>query len=183
MTPTLQQPSAPRGPRAPRAAPPPPPNVADLTPDVGDGKSQASSLGNVGMPVYFPRLLASGSSYCGISGTCPVGPGPGSYPRAYTLHDSSGTSYPAYRMTLVMDPAQGQYYGVQGTTWRNAPILSSPQEIRTISGRRLELHFDGHKLRLVAWRTPQAVYWVSNTLSLDLSNAQMLGIATSLTRG
>src|SRR2546421_12037684 len=91
MTPTLQQPSAPRGPRAPRAAPPPPPNVADLTPDVGDGKSQASSLGNVGMPVYFPRLLASGSSYCGISGTCPVGPGPGSYPRAYTLHDSNGT--------------------------------------------------------------------------------------------
>src|SRR2546421_11761921 len=182
MTPTLQQPSAPRGPRAPRAAPPPPPNVADLTPDVGDGKSQASSLGNVGMPVYFPRLLASGSSYCGISGTCPVGPGPGSYPRAYTLHDSNGTSYPAYRMTLVMDPAQGQYYGVEGTTWQNPPILGSPTETRTVGGKQLALYFNGRKLAVVAWRTPQGVYWISNTLTDDLRNPQMLGITASLIR-
>jgi hypothetical protein len=34
----------------------------------------------------------------------------------------------------------------------------------------------------VAWRTGRAVYWVSNTLSHDLTNQQMLGIAASLTR-
>jgi hypothetical protein len=67
-------------------------------------------------------------------------------------------------------------------TWKGAPILASPSEIRYVGGRRLELHFDGSKLRLVAWRTAKAVYWVSNTLSLDLTNQQMLGIAASLTR-
>jgi len=41
---------------------------------------------------------------------------------------------------------------------------------------------DGGKLRLVAWRTRHAVYWVSNTLSLDLTNTEMLGIARSATR-
>ena len=51
----------------------------------------------------------------------------------------------------------------------------------TVAGKRLALYFNGHRLRLVAWRTPQGVYWVSNTLSLDLSNQQMLAIAASLT--
>ena len=51
-----------------------------------------------------------------------------------------------------------------------------------VAGKRLELFYDGHKLTVVAWRTSHAVYWVSNTLTDDLSNAQMLGIAASLTR-
>jgi len=33
----------------------------------------------------------------------------------------------------------------------------------------------------VSWRTPRAVYWVSNSLSETLSNKQMLAIARSLT--
>ena len=39
---------------------------------------------------------------------------------------------------------------------------------------------DGKRIRLVAWRTPKAVYWVSNTLTQSLSTQQMLGIAGSL---
>ena len=34
-----------------------------------------------------------------------------------------------------------------------------------IRGRKYKLFFDGNRLRLVAWRTPRAVYWVSNSLS------------------
>jgi hypothetical protein len=41
---------------------------------------------------------------------------------------------------------------------------------------------DGNRLALVAWRTPNGVYWVSNTLSRKLTNPQMLAIARSLTR-
>ena len=37
-------------------------------------------------------------------------------------------------MTLVINPALGEYYGVQGTTWQNPPILNSPTETR--DGRR-----------------------------------------------
>jgi hypothetical protein len=45
------------------------------------------------------------------------------------------------------------------------------------------MYFNGHKGSLVAWKTPQAVYWISNTLTDTLSNSQMVGIAGSLTRG
>ncbi len=41
---------------------------------------------------------------------------------------------------------------------------------------------DGSRLRMVAWRTDNAVYWVSNTLSQSLNQRQMLAIADSLTR-
>ena len=36
------------------------------------------------------------------------------------------------------------------------------------------------RLRLVAWRTPRAVYWISNTLLLSLTEKQMLAIARSV---
>ena len=44
-------------------------------------------------------------------------------------------------------------------------------------GRTYKLFYDGSRLRLVAWSTPRAVYWVSNTLSKTLTNKQMLAIA------
>ena len=81
----------------------------------------------------------------------------------------------AYRIVLAFNADLGQFYGVQGTTWQQPPILTSPQEIRVVGGKRLELHFDGRRLRLVAWRTAQGVYWISNTLSLDLSNSADAG--------
>ena len=108
------------------------------------------------------------------------GAGSDSYPRAYTLHDQQGNPHSAYRITLVVNPVLGQYYGVQGTTWQNPPILNKPTETETIGGKQLMLFFNGHE-RLAAWRTPQGVYWISNTLTDTLSNQQMLGIAASLT--
>ena len=72
------------------------------------------------------------------------------------------------------------YYGIQGTTWRTPPLLDDPSETRIVDDRELDLYYDGRKLRLVALRTDDAVYWVSNTLSLSLTNAQMLDLAASL---
>jgi polyisoprenyl-teichoic acid--peptidoglycan teichoic acid transferase len=147
--------------------------AAGLMSDVADGKAQAAALSGSAVAVYYPRLIASGTSY--------EGPTPHEYPRKYEIHDPQHVAHPSYRIVMAFNADMGQFYGVQATTWQNAPLLSGPQETRVIAGKRLELHFDGHKLRLVAWRTPQAAYWVSNTLSLDLSNSQMLGIAASLT--
>jgi LCP family protein required for cell wall assembly len=164
---------------------PPPPAANAVSADVTGGKAQATTLGNVGMPVYYPRLLANGSSYCaGSTGNCPAEvQTTGSYPRAYEIHDPSGATHVSYRMTVALNPSQGEYYGVQGTTWQNPPILNSPTETRTVAGKRLMLFFNGHKLSLAAWRTPQGVYWISNTLTDSLQNSQMLAIAGSLTRG
>jgi len=118
--------------------------------------------------VYYPRLRLRRSVFVG-------------QPRSYDLFDQDRRRHRAYRMVLSTGVA-GDYYGVQGTDWRNPPILDSPSEVRRIGGRKLELHYDGARLRLVAWRTPRAAYWVSNTLLQSLSERQMIGIATSLRR-
>ena len=89
----------------------------------------------------------------------------------------------AYRMTLEINPVLGQYYGVQGTTWQNPPILSSPSATRFVNGKRLVLYANGSKLSLVAWRTAQGVYWVSNTLTDDIPNRQMVAIAALADEG
>jgi hypothetical protein len=101
------------------------------------------------------------------------------------LRDAAGRPHAAYRMVMVEDASReysGQFWGVQGTTWRNPPLLAAAHQTQQIGGRGFDLYTDGGRLRLVAWRTPGAVYWVSNTLSLDLTNRQMLGIAGSLTQ-
>jgi hypothetical protein len=76
----------------------------------------------------------------------------------------------------------GQYYGVQGMTWKSPPILDDASDTMRMAGRRYKLFYDGSRLRLVSWSTPRAVYWVSNTLSKTLTNKQMLAIARSLSR-
>jgi hypothetical protein len=103
-------------------------------------------------------------------------------PRTYGLRDRGGTLHRAYRIVLVHNHDDGQFYGVQGTTWRNPPLLASPSEVRRVRGRRLELFRAGRRLRFVAWRTDRAAYWISNTLNLKLDNDEMLAIAASLTQ-
>jgi polyisoprenyl-teichoic acid--peptidoglycan teichoic acid transferase len=121
------------------------------------------------LPVYAPALLASGGRYRTDNA------------RAYTITDRSGRRHRAYRI-VAFEGSIGQYYGVEGTTWMSPPILDDPSERRRMGGRTYELFYDGHRLRMVAWRTPRAVYWVSNTLMRTLTNRQMLAIARSLQR-
>jgi LCP family protein required for cell wall assembly len=127
----------------------------------------SSRLGS--LPFYFPRYRLTGSRY--VDGT----------PRVYTDRDDRGDAFRAYRLVISTGLA-GEYYGVQGMTWKDAPLLASPDRIRVQNGRRLLLFYDGAKLRMVAWRTRGAVYYVSNTLNRRLSNTQMLAVAASLRR-
>ena len=159
-------------------------SAAGLIADTADGSAQATALGRVGMPVYYPRLIAGGSNYCSSLTTyCPLETAsPGSYPRAYRLRDHHGHPYPAYRMTIVLNALLGQYYGVQGTTWTNPPLLSTPLETKTVNGRALEIYEQGGSITNVAWHTHGAVYWISNTLTTDIPNREMINIAASLTR-
>src|SRR3954447_2522079 len=127
--------------------------------------------GHLGFPVYYPKLAKLGSSYASDPAT----------PNAYTIRDRSDKKYRAYRM-VVQAPGFGQYYGIQGTSWMSPPIIDNPDETRRMRHRDYMIFYDGRSIRLVAWRTPRAVYWVSNTLSESLTNKQMLGIARSLSR-
>jgi LCP family protein required for cell wall assembly len=158
-------------------------SAAGLMADVTDGKSQEAALGDPGMPVYFPRLIVANTNYCSsLTSLCPLEQAsPGSYPRAYVLHDSRHRPHAAYRMTLVLNSLLGEYYGVQGTTWQNPPLLGSPLESKVVGGRHLEIYEQGGSITNVAWHTAQGVYWISNTLTTDIPNGEMINLAASLT--
>jgi polyisoprenyl-teichoic acid--peptidoglycan teichoic acid transferase len=149
------------------------------------GQAQAAALTKLKMPIYYPRLLQAGSQYCvGIAANCSVGEGAGTgfYPREYVIRDQHGNPYPSYRMTLEINPVLGEYYGVQGTTWHNPPLLVSPSATKVVGGRKLYLYADGGRLTNVAWKGPQGGwYWISNTLQSTIPNAQMVGMAASFT--
>jgi LCP family protein required for cell wall assembly len=122
----------------------------------------------IDFPFYFPTLRTRTAAYEGRSA------------RTYRLRDADGERHDAYRLTL--HHGFGDYYGVQGTTWLDPPILDDEHQTVVRGRRRLRVYRDGRRVRLVAWRTHAAVYWVSNTLTRSLSEEQMLEIAASLRR-
>jgi len=132
-------------------------------------------LGEFGLPVYFPSVRLAGGNDGG-AGYVKDGS-----PRSYEIFDRNRNRYRAYRIVLYAGEA-GQYYGVQGTTWKAAPILDNPTDEVRMRKRTYKRYFDGRKIRLIAWETPRAVYWVANSLTQKLTNKQMMDIARSLQR-
>jgi LCP family protein required for cell wall assembly len=141
--------------------------VASLFDATSAGKEQAfAAKRRLRFPVYYPTQLRTGTSYA-------------QPPHVYAiLHAQGSRKFPAYKM--VMKTSFGEYYGLMGTSWRNPPILKNPSETRRIRGRQYMLYFDNDRLRLVAWRTASATYWLNNTLLETLSEKEMLGIATTM---
>jgi polyisoprenyl-teichoic acid--peptidoglycan teichoic acid transferase len=147
-----------------------PSSIAGLVDARTQGENQAVLADpKLDFPFYFPGLRNSTGAYADTA------------PRIYTIRDETGKKHQAYRLVLSRGIA-GQYYGVEGMTWKDPPILDNPDQRRTVSGRHFSLYKDGSRIHIVAWHTGKAVYWVSNTLSNDLSNQQILGIAASLRR-
>ena len=150
------------------------PDTAGLADMAQTGQDYAIQLGPMKFPIYYPKLLLAGDQYMGLE--------PGEYPRAYRIKGPDGKMYGAYRF-VVPTGHDGNYYGIQGTSWTDPPILRSPSaDTPTVNGKKLLLFYDGKLLRTVGWKTSQGSYWVQNTLQEELSNAQMLSIAGSLTR-
>jgi polyisoprenyl-teichoic acid--peptidoglycan teichoic acid transferase len=128
----------------------------------------AESQGHLGFPFYFPALRKTGSRYADTK------------PRIYGIRDAQDKLHRAYR--LVLYSGYGEYYGVQGMSWKYPPILDDPDRTRDVDGRKLMLYYDGSHLRLVAWRTSKGVYWVTNTLTMSIPNSRLIAIAGSLRR-
>lgn len=128
-----------------------------------------ASQGKLKFPFYFPSRRKTGSRYADPE------------PRIYSIRDGKGKLHRAYRLTLNAGQ-WSEYYGVQGMTWKDPPILDDPDRVRDVDGRKLELFYDGSRIRLVAWRTKNAAYWVTNTLTLSIPNSRLIAIASSLRR-
>jgi LCP family protein required for cell wall assembly len=176
-TPTTKKAASPSRPK--RAGKPQRTSYATLPPGMVDDRIQAENLVakasmRVPFPLYYARARLMSGSY---PAPTPVAPNP----RVYDIYDRGHHRYRAYRI-VVYAGEDGQYYGVQGTDWRSPPILDDPSGEVRMRGRTYQVFRDGSRLRLVAWRTPRAVYWISNTLSETLSNRQMLALARSLSR-
>ncbi|MGH3023917.1 MAG: LCP family protein [Gaiellaceae bacterium] len=116
----------------------------------------------VDFPIMVPTVREENSSLSTEEGV-----------RAYKLADGS-----AVRLTYTT--GVNDYWGIQQTSWTEAPILNGPTIERTIRGRRYKLYFSGSKLHIVAFEENGAAYWVVNTLMNRLSNETMLAIARGL---
>jgi polyisoprenyl-teichoic acid--peptidoglycan teichoic acid transferase len=141
---------------------------ANLVDASASGRAQAeqAEAADAKLPIFYPTEMTTGTSFP-------------EEPSVYGIEiGGQKRDAPAYRI-VMHSGLLGEYYGLQGTTWKEAPILDSPTTTRTIDGVDYQLHYDGDRLRMVAWETKDAAYWISNTLLQSLSEDEMLGIATS----
>jgi len=122
------------------------------------------------VPVYYPTMLEVGSDYA-------------QKPRVYKINGKGDESPPhsqraAYKWVFSL-PTIGDYYGFEGTSWRDPPLLDNPTDEKTIGDRDYKLFYDGDRLRMVAWQTDRGSFWVSNSFIETVPNADMLKIAES----
>src|SRR5919109_37995 len=110
-------------------------DASGLGEDQGLQAVQAGAGGS--LPVFYPTLLLNSSEFADA-------------PRVYKLRGTDGKRYGAYRMVIQRTNANGEYYGLQGTTWKNPPILHDPSETRTIGGGGYKLFFPGGRPRGLA---------------------------------
>jgi LCP family protein required for cell wall assembly len=144
--------------------------VSGLEVAQSEGENQAiAAERKISFPFYFPRLRVSGAHYVGT------------VPRTYKIKDVFGNTHDAYRMVVSLGVA-GEYYGIQGMNWMKPPILEGPHDTRTVNGRKLDVYYDGKRVRLVAWTTKRGVYYVHNTLARTVSATRLIAIAASLRR-
>lgn len=135
---------------------------AEVLTDAELAKDEFLEVTSRRFPILYPTVHEQTSSYEG----------------AYGYQFARGKSkqvYDAYR--LVGKTATGDYWGVQGMSWPNPPILEGATREVTRNGRAYKLYFNGTKLHMVAWRQGTGTYWVSNSVLDALSNETMLAIA------
>jgi LCP family protein required for cell wall assembly len=126
-------------------------------------------------PIYIPRLMEYEARYRETDS------------RGYDIQSAGGRAYPWQGYRIVVDLAggkdgSGQYYGIQGTSWKNPPILALATDRVRLGGRTFRIEYDGRRIRRLLWQTPSGTYWVNNSLKNSLTNNEMRAIARSLVR-
>lgn len=95
------------------------------------------------------------------------------------LDKSRKPKWPSYRIVATTGD-NGQYYGIEGTTWKKPPILDLATDEIRLGGRTWQVQYDGKNIRRLSWKAPNGTYWISNTLTDELSPKEMYSLARSM---
>jgi LCP family protein required for cell wall assembly len=128
----------------------------------GEGEAVKAAF-SIPFPVLYPRLQTSQSEQQTV--------------RSYTLPDRQGHRHHAY-VVVWQQSVLGGYFDFEGTDWLNPPLFAHAHSQR-VGGRTYLIVDDGSHIHVAGWRSGRALYWVTNTLLEELSNAQLLAIAAS----
>jgi LCP family protein required for cell wall assembly len=122
--------------------------------------------------VLMPTVWSAGMRY----DADPTSSYDGSNFRAYTIDTGSG-----HRAAVCVTGATASdgFWHIEETTWTDPPILSDPNDVRTVGGVDYMLFYQNDRLHRVAWKANGCLYWVTNTLRDELSNELLWALATS----
>src|SRR5262249_55976977 len=95
--------------------------------------------------------------------------------RVYTIDGK----FKAVRL-IYRRPSANEYWGIEQTNWKDAPVLAEKNFHRVVAGPSSNLYYHGPHLHMVVLDMPKASYWVVNTLLDSLSNETMIDIAKNL---
>ncbi|MDO9407530.1 LCP family protein [Patulibacter sp.] len=102
--------------------------------------------------------------------------------RGYSILDRSRRPrWPSYRIVATTGD-NGQYYGVEGTTWKTPPVLQLATDEVRLGGRTWKVQYDGRNVRRLLWQAPGGTYWITNTLTDELTPREMYALARSVRR-
>jgi len=144
------------------SSPAPSPAAIGLYPTTGESEAVTAAL-HVPFKVLYPRLQTGAASQETV--------------RPYALRNVQKKIKNAYVVVWRVN-MQGGYYDFEGTNWLSPPLFKNART-QQIGGRTYKLVDDGSHIHVVGWRRGGQLYWVTNTLLEELSNAQMLAIAKS----
>jgi LCP family protein required for cell wall assembly len=113
-----------------------------------------------------PTILERNSSPDTLPGDTPA--------RLYTIQGR----HKAVR--LVFRTGGNEFWGIEETDWKDAPVLADRSFQHDLGGREFSLFYTGSHLHMVVLRAGNTSYWVVNTLLDSLSNETMLAIAKGL---
>lgn len=138
------------------------PAALGLVATTGESEAVKAAL-QVPFKVLYPTLQTAAASQEAV--------------RPYALRNQQNKLHHAY-VVVWRQNTLGGYYDFEGSDWLNPPLFAHAR-VQTIGGRSYRMVDDGAHIHVIGWRSGRVLYWVTNTLLEDLSNAQMLAIAKS----
>ncbi len=143
------------------------PTIPGLTATPASTSASALALAvNVPFAVYLPTLTLGSASLDPYE--------PFSH---YTIDDPQGHLHYGYRIDWSTGSV-GSYYGIEGMDWTDPPLFAHADSVERYGRNYLYVDTGSH-VQDVGWIVGGTLYWVSNTIFDDLTNAQMFAIAQS----